>query len=610
LNDAKLPWGRVLNAQNVELLANQLKHCTDSERLELLSAIQEKETYLKVLNNFAVNLIQISNYDDLVWYVAKEVVGRLGFLDCVIYRLDKESHTLIQVAATGEKNPGERMLLNPMRIPVGTGVTGRVAVQAMPIVIKDLSKYPNYVEDINPALSEICVPLIHGGEVFGVIDCEDPRANHFKDEHLDILTSVASMTSSKIKEGLVVKSLEANNRALQDKQNELEKALDDGEIARRANEAKDRFLANTSHELRTPLTGIMGMIDLLDKTELTSEQRELVDIAGKSSEALLAIINDVLDLAKMEAGKIALKEKPINPVATIKEAVEILRPKAEAKGLEYQVKLSEEDDVFMLADASRLRQILFNLVGNAIKFTSEGQILVTLDVKPQEASVSFELSVQDTGIGFAEEAAARIFSRFEQLDASSRKSAEGTGLGLAISTELAAMMGGQLDAESQVGEGSTFYFRATFPRHIAAKPVTETVQKLSEKPPKLDKHKPLKILVAEDHKINQLLISKLIKLFGWNATIVENGQMALDMLQEHDDFDLVLMDIRMPVMDGITATKEIRSWQDKKSKTPIVALTANALPSDAEDYMKAGVDAVVPKPINKELLQQTILTAL
>lgn len=590
-----------MNALNLESLASQLKHCTDSERLELLTAIQRKETYLKVLNNFAVNLIQINNYDDLIWYVTKEVVAQLGFVDCVIYQLHPDTNMLIQRAATGAKNPEDRILLNPMHIPVGRGVTGKVAAQAKPIIVKDLSKFPDYVPDVDPALSEICVPLIHGGEVLGVIDCEDPRPHHFNNEHLEVLTSVASMTSSKIKEGEVIRKLEEKNLALTNKQDQLKKAISESEEARRANDAKDRFLANTSHELRTPLTGIMGMIDLLGKTPLSDEQKELVSVAGTSADALLSIINDILDLAKMEADKVVLRPGPIDVVATVQEAAEILRPKAELKGLTYNILMPEEASTPVMADQSRLRQIIFNLVGNAVKFTHEGKIDISLNLQEQAKSTSFELIVDDTGIGFASEAADNIFKRFEQLDTSSCKDAEGTGLGLSIAAELADMMGGTIEAESQVGEGSSFYFRTVFQQ------ADELPQQDEEKQDdQISAKKELNILVAEDHKINQLLISKLLMLFGWKAKIVENGQLALDVLKAGETFDLILMDIRMPVMDGETATKAIRALPDHKN-TPIVALTANALPEDAEAYMEAGMNAVVPKPIDKELLYDTVV---
>ena len=713
---------------DIESLASDLKYCTDDERLHLLSAIQQKETYLRVLNSFAVSLIGISNFQDLVWYVAKEVVARLGFVDCVIYQFDKAEKILVQCAATGEKNPEGRNLLNQLHIPLGKGVTGRVAETGEAIIVADLSKDANYVKDIRPALSEICVPLIYDGELLGVIDCEDPRLDHFNEDHLEILASVASMTSSKIKEcetveklgsqaqilslvreavfvtnlgGSVIdcnqgavelfgrdraellgphvsklvennkgwkeeraarmeqveskgvwrgpvtvrhasgrlftvdvsstplrdkdgkhiasvsvarditplveaeKKLKENNKALRQQQMDLEKALEESKVAQSENLAKDTFMANTSHELRTPLAGVMGMIDLLDETKLNSEQKELLSVAGKSANTLLFIINDILDLAKLDAGKIALCEDDFNVVTTIRAAAESLRPEAETKGLRYRVVMPETQQAFIRADANRVLQILFNLVGNAIKFTEVGEIEISLKLTPNGEFTDLELGVKDTGVGFTPEAAARIFERFEQVDATNRKNAQGAGLGLSISNELAALMDGVIEAESQPDAGALFRFKARF--KSAAEPLAETEADGSETSAKEEVIPDLQILVAEDNPVNQTLVRKLLHLYGWSATIVENGKQALDALAQDHKFDMVLMDIRMPVMDGVEATKAIRNLQGSTAQIPIIALTANALPSDQRQYVEMGMNAVVAKPIDKALLKATIL---
>jgi len=718
-----------LAVQDIETLARNLKHCTDDERLDLLAEIQQKENYLKVLNNFAVSVIGISNYEDLVWYVVKEVVAQLGFVDCVIYKFEPAENSLLQQAAIGEKSPKGRILVNPMRIPMGKGVTGRVAVSGKAMIVADLSAEANYVADIGPALSEICVPLLYDGELLGVIDCEDPRPNHFNEGHLEILSSVASMTSSKIKECEVVKKLadqaqvlsvvreavvvtdldgkilECNggaealygysrdellgadvtkhsaaddawragrperlaqldrdgewrgpvkiqhasgkiitvdvsstplrdkagkpvasisvgrditalveaeqklrdkNETLQHKQLELEKALKESEAATAAGREKDTFLANTSHELRTPLAGVMGMIDLLNQTELSEDQRELISVAGKSANTLLFIINDILDLARIDAGKITLKKEHFDLVSTVRAAVESLRPDAEEKGLTYHVVLPKGISYHVNADPNRILQIIFNLVGNAIKFTDAGEIEIRLSFEEKGGSTTCEISVQDTGLGFSEDAASRIFERFEQVDGSSSKSTQGAGLGLAISNELAEMMGGSIEADSLVGEGSIFRFKAEF--ETVAAPNAEQEGGQNATIVSHDTIIDLNILVAEDNLVNQNLIGKLLKLFGWSATFVGNGREALRLLEQKNSFDLVLMDIRMPVMDGMEATKAIRALAGMTSQIPIIALTANALPSDEREYLGSGMNAVVAKPIDIHSLKNTVLT--
>ena len=335
--------------QDMKSLEQQLKYASDDERTQLLAAIEERENHLKVLNQFAISINQITSYEDLVWHVAKGVVAQLGFADCVLYKLNSADQTLVQQAAIGEKSPIGRKIINPLRIPVGAGVTGRVAAQAMPIIVKDLSKYPGYVADISPALSEICVPLSYDGKVLGVIDCENPAVDHFKQKHLEILISIAALTSSKI--------------------NQLE-------------------------------------ITAKQAPQNTREQ-----LAGQNPEA-----------------------------------------------------------------------------GGTTDITA-----------PAEAVTPH-------------------------------------------------------------------------------------------------------ILIAEDNDVNQMLIRRFVERFGWSCSIVANGKEALAALKSGTLFDLILMDIRMPLMDGLTATTEIRALDGPVSDIPIVALTANSDPEDAAQYLSAGMNAVVSKPIEKEKL--------
>jgi len=348
-----------VNIQSIENLASQLISCSDDEREALIAAIQEKENYLRVLNTLATSMIQIHNQEDLLWFVAKEVVGKLGFVDCVIYLLDVNDQTLVPHAAMGEKSPEGRRIVNPLHIPMGIGVTGRVASQAMPILVNDLSKYPGYVEDINPALSELCVPLIYSGEVIGVIDCENPHPHHFTSDHLELLTSVAAMTSSKLKECEFVAKLEKQNQNL------------------------------------------------------------------------------LVKLAKLE----------------------------------------------------RL-------------------------MSPQNGSPSNDLQ-----------------------------------------------------------------------------------QNLQTN-----------ILIVEDNYVNLVITSKFVQSYGCKMTTASNGQEALELIKSgSEDFDLILMDIRMPVMDGIEATRAIRRLPAPICDIPIIAVTANADPEESVSYLSAGINAVIPKPIDKEKLRRAIL---
>ena len=403
------------------------------------------------------------------------------------------------------------------------------------------------------------------------------------------------------------KSILEKNEALERMQIELEKALIEGEAARRANRAKDAFLANTSHELRTPLAGVSGMIGLMEETGLTDRQRELVETANVSAHALLTVIDDILDLAKMEAGTLSLRESVFDPIELVSKAAETMRPAAQAKGLKLLVSVPEKSSWFVRGDAGRIRQILFNLVGNAVKFTDDGEISIRLDLVQDAEKSHVTLSVTDTGIGFSASDHDKIFGRFEQLDVSASKSVGGTGLGLAISRELAQLMAGTLDATAVPGEGACFCLDVMLDSAPALNfaAANRVVDADADGIPK-----DLKVLIAEDNAINQLLVVKLLEKYGWTLKLAANGKQALDLLEANTGFDIILMDIRMPEMDGIEATRRIRRRADSLSRIPIVALTANTMENDKQAYLDAGMNGIVGKPINRAVLLDAINVAL
>lgn len=371
--------------------------------------------------------------------------------------------------------------------------------------------------------------------------------------------------------------------------------------AEAANVAKSQFLATMSHELRTPMTGVMGMLDLIKGSDLSDEQARYAHIAYESAENLLAILNDILDFSKIEAGQLSIEQVPLHLRAEVEKVSSLLTPVAQKRGNTLAVRIEDMVPDAIVGDAMRLRQILFNLVGNAIKFTEGG--LISLDVALTPAG-RLRFTVRDNGLGIPAAMRERLFSPFVQADGSASRKVGGTGLGLAISKSLVEAMKGEIAFDSEEGKGSTFWFEMPWVGHEAEiAPVTAT---LTQRP---SQRRTFDILVAEDHPVNQQLIAALLRRERHRVTIAANGRLAVDAVQAQR-FDLVLMDIQMPVLDGVGATREIRALASPAATIPIVAITANALRGDMEAYLAAGMTGYVSKPIRIEALRDAIEQAV
>jgi signal transduction histidine kinase/CheY-like chemotaxis protein len=382
--------------------------------------------------------------------------------------------------------------------------------------------------------------------------------------------------------------------------NELVRLQVEAELA---NRAKTEFLATMSHEIRTPLNGVLGIVQIMERSELAPEQREQLAVIANSGQTLLSVLNGVLDLSKIESGQLELETHPFDLAELMALVAAPFETLTAQKEIVFEVRISPEALGVWRGDSAKLRQVLSNLLSNALKFTTEGRITVSVDA----VTSGLFFSVQDTGIGVAVDKLDMIFEKFTQADASTSRRFGGTGLGLAICRRYVALMGGELSVTSQTGQGARFSFN--IPLERASEPVAHEGYTSVER--EAGPERALRILAAEDNPTNQLILRALLTPLQLELVLVADGEAAVAVYQE-GGFDLVLMDIQMPGMDGVEATRQIRQYerQMRRGHTPILALTANVMPHQLEAYLSAGMDGFVAKPIQLSALTQAIESAL
>jgi PAS domain S-box-containing protein len=538
---------------------------------------KQTEERIRLLSAVTSELLASDQPQRIVEALCRRVMDHVGCQVFFNFLVDEQQQCLRLNACAGVS---EEVVRELDRLDYGTAVCGCVAKNGCRIVAEQIQTTPNPHTDLVRSLgvqAYACHPLLDQGRVIGTLSFGSRTRPTFTEDELSLMKAVADDVSIAMQRVRLVESLERHARA-----------------AEAASEAKGQFLANISHELRTPMNAILGMVDLALPKQTDPTAREFLQTARNSADLLLALLNDLLDSAKIESGKLELESAPFSLRHVVDQTTQVLAVRTSEKGISFSCHISPEVPDALVGDQVRLRQVLLNLAGNAIKFTERGGVAVRVRAQSQDAEAGcLEFAVEDTGIGIPRSDLEHIFEPFTQVDPSNTRRFGGTGLGLSISASLVRMMGGHIWVESEPGHGSTFCFQVRLPlaKEVPAEPTTCDVLASATSA--------LRILLVEDNPANQKFASYILRERGHTVEIAGDGHQAVRMT-EKSAYDVILMDVQMPGMDGLEATKAIRIREAGRRRVPIIAMTAHAMRGDRERCLAAGMDAYLSKPVNAQ----------
>ena len=566
----------------------------------------ERHRYLEVLHQFTMSQASLTSVDDICWNITKTAIGDLGFVDCVVYLINDEGDTLIQRAAHGDKNPSEREILDPIEIPVGSGIVGAVAETGELQLVNDTRSDPRYILDDDFRCSELAVPILHQGRVVGVLDSEHPQANFYSEEDVKLFTTIAALASTRLDTALALERLEIQASELREAR----------EAAEAASRAKSQFIASVSHDMRTPLTAIIGYAHLLEEGAGSSDQRsDWLSAVVANSEYMSAMIGNVLDMAAIESGQLQVVADSIDIREWMEKLRQLIERRVTERGLSLSFHVESGTPERWVADRAKLDELAMNLLTNAIKYTMEGSISLTVSVSARDSVDWLRIVVDDTGIGMRPSVLDSIFQPFTRVhDMSTHSTIEGTGLGLTVVKSFVDLLGGDIEITSTLGEGTQATVMLPPARRepntdggtttLAATHSTESPSDLSS----TELLKGVNLLICEDSETVSMLLRVMLERAGAVVMTAADGEEGLARFIQHSNgLDLVITDMQMPKLDGYELTGRIRAtgWSGH-----IVALTAFAASEDEDKCRAAGCSHYLTKPIDPASFASSIAAVL